>query len=76
MSTESKKVYRSREKRVLGGVCAGLGEYLDVDPTLIRIGFVVATILGWFVAIPVIYLIMWIAIPEKPLTVQPVNIAS
>ena len=66
MSTETKKVYRSKENRILGGVCAGLGEYLDVDPTLIRIGFVVATLLGWLVAVPVIYLIMWIAIPEVP----------
>lgn len=76
MSTETKKVYRTREKRVLGGVCAGLGEYMDVDPTLIRIGFVVATIFGWFVAVPVIYLIMWIAFPEKPLEAQAVNITS
>ena len=76
MSTETKKVYRTRENRILGGVCAGLGEYLDVDPTLIRIGFVVATILGWFVAVPVVYLIMWIAIPEKPLTAQPVSVTS
>lgn len=76
MSTETRKVYRTKENRILGGVCAGLGDYLDVDPTLIRIGFVVATLLGWLVAVPVIYLIMWIAIPEKSLDAQPVSVTA
>jgi len=76
MSTESRKFYRSREGRMLGGVCAGLGEYLDVDPTLIRVGFVAGTLLGWLVAVPVIYLIMWIVTPEKQLDSQPVSVTS
>jgi phage shock protein C len=69
MSTETRKFYRSREGRVLGGVCEGLGEYLDVDPTLVRVGFVAGTLLGWLVAVPAIYLILWIFTPEKPLSV-------
>ena len=76
MSTETKKFYRSREGRILGGVCAGLGEYLGVDPTLIRVGFVAGTLLGWLVAVPVIYLILWIVTPEKPLFSQPVSVTS
>ncbi len=32
MSTQYKKLYRSRENRMLGGVCGGLGEYFDIDP--------------------------------------------
>jgi phage shock protein C len=74
MSTENRKFYRSREGRILGGVCAGLGEYLDVDPTLVRVGFVAGTLLGWLVAVPAIYLIMWIVTPEKPLASQPVSV--
>jgi phage shock protein C len=74
MSTENRKFYRSREGRILGGVCAGLGEYLDVDPTLVRVGFVAGTLLGWLVAVPAIYLIMWIVTPETPLASQPVSV--
>ena len=76
MSTETRKFYRSREGRILGGVCAGLGEYLDVDPTLVRVGFVAGTLLGWLVAVPAIYLIMWIVTPEKPLASQPVSVTA
>lgn len=38
--------------------------------------FVVATLLGWLVAVPLIYLIMWIAFPEKPLEAQPVSVTG
>jgi phage shock protein PspC (stress-responsive transcriptional regulator) len=69
MSTETRKFYRSRDGRILGGVCTGLGEYLDVDPTLVRVVFVAGTLLGWLVAVPAIYLILWIFTPEKPLPV-------
>jgi phage shock protein PspC (stress-responsive transcriptional regulator) len=76
MSTETRKFYRSREGRTLGGVCAGLGEYLDVDPTLVRIGFVAGTLLGWLVAVPAIYLILWIFTPEKPLASQTASVSA
>ncbi len=36
MSTE-KRLYRSRDNRMIGGVCAGLGEYIGIDPTLVRV---------------------------------------
>ena len=36
MSNQYQKLYRSRENRMLGGVCGGLGEYFDIDPTLVR----------------------------------------
>ena len=76
MSTETRKFYRSRDGRALGGVCAGLGEYLDVDPTLVRVGFVAGTLLGWLVAVPVVYLILWIFTPEKPLASQPASVTA
>jgi phage shock protein C len=50
---------------MLGGVCAGLGEYFDVDPTLMRLIFVV----GMFVLnlpLVLIYLLMWIIVPVEP----------
>ncbi|MHB1686239.1 MAG: PspC domain-containing protein [Ignavibacteriaceae bacterium] len=60
----NKKLYRSRKDKMIGGVAGGLGEYFDIDPTLIRIIFVVALVLGGsgFLA----YLILWIVVPEEP----------
>ena len=40
------RIYRNQENRVLGGVCAGLGEFLEIDPIFIRIFFVFWVILG------------------------------
>lgn len=60
-----KRLYRSRTHRVIGGVAGGLGEYLDVDPVLLRIVFVVAAIAWGFGVLA--YLIAWIIIPEQPL---------
>lgn len=53
---------RSRTDRVLGGVCGGLGQYLGVDPVLIRIAAVLLVFVGG--AGIVAYLVAWILIPE------------
>ena len=60
-----KRLYRSNTHRVIGGVAGGLGEYLDVDPVLMRIIFVIAFLAGGvgFFA----YIICWIIIPEQPI---------
>ncbi len=60
----SKRLYRSRTDRMLGGVCAGLGEYLDIDPTLVRVAWVVISLLGG--AGLLAYILCWIIIPEEP----------
>lgn len=70
MSTSFKQLYRSRENRMIGGVCGGLGEYLGIDPTLVRIGFILGSLLGWVVALGLIYLVMLIIVPETPLEAQ------
>ena len=54
---------RSKSDRVIAGVCAGLGRYLGIDPVLIRIGFVVALLLFGFG--PLLYLILWLVVPEE-----------
>src|ERR671919_153869 len=41
-----KRLLRSRDERVLAGVAGGIAAYLDVDPTLVRVGFVVAALFG------------------------------
>jgi phage shock protein PspC (stress-responsive transcriptional regulator) len=61
--TEYKTLTRSKSNRMIGGVCAGLGDYLNIDPTVIRLLFV----LGFFVfngAMLLVYLIMAIVTPE------------
>lgn len=65
MTTEYKKLYRSRTHRMIGGVCGGLGEYFGIDPTLVRVLFVVGTILGWGVLL-LAYLILLIFVPNEP----------
>ena len=66
MSGEYKKVYRSRSNRVIAGVCAGLGEYLNVDPTLVRLLFAIGAVLGFGSAF-IIYIVLMIVVPEEPL---------
>jgi phage shock protein C len=67
MSDEPKRLFRSRDERMLGGVCGGLGEYLNTDPTIIRILFVIITLFGF--AGVFLYLAMWLIVPEEPLDV-------
>jgi len=57
------RLYRSKNDRILGGVCAGLGEHLDVDPTVIRLIWAVVTLLSFGTGI-IIYILAWIIIPE------------
>ena len=62
--TGTKKLYRSRRDRMIGGVCAGLAEYFGLDVTLIRIIFLVSILFGGTGIL--IYLISIIVIPENP----------
>jgi phage shock protein C len=59
-----RKLARSREDRVIAGVCGGLGEYLGVDAVLVRIAALILVFAGG--AGIVLYLIGWIAMPEAP----------
>ena len=59
----TKRLYRS-DDRMLGGVCGGLGEYFDFDPTVVRIAYVLLTFCTAFCGIPC-YLVMWLVMPDK-----------
>jgi phage shock protein C len=65
MATE-KKLYRSNTNRMLAGVCGGIAEYFHVDPTLIRLAYVLLSI--FTVAFPgiIVYIIAAIIIPNDP----------
>jgi phage shock protein C len=61
MPNQPKRLFRSRSERVIAGVAGGLGQYFGIDPTLVRIAFVVLTLLwggGLF-----LYLALWIIVP-------------
>jgi phage shock protein C len=57
------RLHRSRRNRMVAGVASGLADYFDVDPTLVRIGFVVLTLMGGL-AVP-LYVAGWLLIPEE-----------
>jgi phage shock protein C len=59
------RLYRSRDDRVISGVCAGLADRLDLDPSLVRIGWVVLTIATGGLLI-LLYIVMLIVVPEEP----------
>lgn len=60
------RLYRSRTDRMVGGVLAGVADYLDMDPTLVRIVYaVIAVIVGFFPAL-VVYIIAMVIVPEQP----------
>ncbi|HEX7555776.1 MAG TPA: PspC domain-containing protein [Leptolinea sp.] len=68
---EPKKLYRSVRNKMLGGVAAGLADYLNIDSTLVRLGFVALALMGG----PgiVIYIIMWLVVPQEPVDLPPMQ---
>jgi phage shock protein C len=60
----TKKLYRSLKDRKIAGVCGGIGEYFDTDPTLIRL-LAVAFVLAGGSGI-LAYILAWIIVPEAP----------
>ena len=69
MSEKVKKLYRSTKNRMLGGVCGGIAEYFELDPTIIRVLFVLFSVFagGGILA----YIILWLIIPQEPETSEP-----
>lgn len=67
----ARKLYRSRTESMIAGVCGGLAEYFNVDPTLVRLAAVALTLAGGSGILA--YLIFWFVVPLKPL---PASIAD
>ena len=62
--SEYKKLTRSNKNRMLSGVCGGLGEYLEIDPTIIRLLFFLGFIAG-FGSTLLVYIVMAIVVPPE-----------
>ena len=64
----NKRLYRQMKDKMLGGVCAGLADYFEIDPVIFRVLFVIAFFLGsmgfW------LYVVLWIIVPKAPNTLK------
>jgi phage shock protein C len=59
------KQLRRSHNKMIAGVCAGIAEYLDFDPSLVRIGYVIISIFSAAFPGILIYIILWIIVPER-----------
>ncbi len=71
MTTGYRKLYRTRRDRKLAGVCGGLGVYWGIDPTLVRLAFVLGALLWWIAPLVILYIILLVFVPLEPLTASP-----
>ena len=73
MNPNYKQLTRSASNRMIAGVCAGLGEYLGIDPTIVRLLTVLAFFTG-FGGIVLVYLIMALVVPEQMQVTQETSV--
>ncbi len=59
----AKKLFRSEKNKMIGGVCAGLAEYFDIDTSLVRLIFVALAMVTAIFPMVIFYLIAWLVIP-------------
>jgi phage shock protein C len=59
---EPRKLYRSRNQRMIAGVCGGLADYFNLDATLVRVLFLLLAVFGGTGL--VIYIVMWVIVPD------------
>lgn len=62
----AKRLYRSLQQKMLGGVCAGLADYFDLDISLVRLIFVGVALLTAILPMVLFYLIAWLVVPAQP----------
>ena len=74
MTVQNNKLYRSRDDRMVSGVAAGLGKFLDIDPTIIRLLFVFSIFIGGSGIL--VYLVMMLVVPEEPLDGEIVEVVE
>ncbi len=60
------KLYRSRSDKKLAGLCGGLAEMLDVDPTIVRLAVVFTCFVTGVIPVVITYLVAWWIVPPRP----------
>ncbi|HMK38217.1 MAG TPA: PspC domain-containing protein [Bacteroidota bacterium] len=61
-----KRLFLSTTDKKLGGVCGGIAEYMDLDPTIVRLLTVVLALITAIIPVLIGYILAWIIIPRKP----------
>lgn len=61
----AKTLYRSKTDRKIAGICGGLGKYFNIDPTVVRVIFILMLLPGGLPGV-LPYLVLWVVIPEEP----------
>ena len=59
----SKKLYRTQKRKMLGGICAGLSDYFDMDVSLIRLIFIALGLITAILPMVFFYILAWIIVP-------------
>jgi phage shock protein C len=59
-------LYRSSRSKILGGVCGGIAEWLGWDPTMVRVLYVLASVLSAGFPGTIVYIVLWIVVPKAP----------
>jgi phage shock protein C len=70
-----RRLRRSRD-RMVAGVAGGIADYVAVDPTIVRLVFALLLILGAGITWLIVYLVLWVLMPEAPATESPPTIAA
>ena len=65
MAAKSKKLTKSKKDKILTGVIGGVGEYFDIDATLLRIVWLVAVVFTGFVPGIIVYIVAAVIVPRK-----------
>lgn len=60
-----KKLYRNAKNKMIAGICAGMADYFNIDPTVMRIIWIIATVLTGFIFGIIAYIVCILVIPEK-----------
>ena len=61
-----KKLYRSRTDKKIAGLCGGIGELMQVDPTIIRLAFVFVALVTAVMPLVIAYVVGWVIVPDEP----------
>jgi len=62
---EQKRLYRDEKKGKIGGVCQGLGDYFGIDPTIVRLIFLLLLLIPGRFPIVLVYIVLWVVLPDK-----------
>jgi len=62
----TKRLYKSKEDKVVAGVIGGLGDYFDIDPTILRLAYIILAVVTALIPAVIGYIIAALIVPNKP----------